>query len=147
MTMWEPQYEKMPREELERLQLERLQRQVKYVYDNVPFYHTKFQQMRITPDDIKSLDDVNKLPFTSKTDFKDNYPYGLLAVPLTEVMRAHASSGTTGKPIIAPYNAQDMEERDLEQWLSQHLQATQNARLCLYRTWARLFLPVRLLML
>ena len=109
MTMWEPQYEKIPREELEKLQLERLQQKIKYVYDNVPFYHAKFQEMGVTPRDIKSLDDVARLPFTSKTDFRDNYPYGLMAVPLSEVVRAHASSGTTGKPIIAPYNAQDID--------------------------------------
>ena len=109
MTMWEPQYEKIPREELEKLQLERLQQKAKYVYDNVPFYHAKFQEMRVTPNDIKSLGDIVKLPFTSKTDFRDNYPYGLMAVPLSEIVRLHASSGTTGKPIIAPYNAQDID--------------------------------------
>ena len=109
MTMWEPQYEKLPREELERLQLERLQQQVKYVFDKVPFYHSKFQELGIAPDDIKSLDDIVKLPFTSKSDFRDNYPYGLMAVPLTEVVRLHASSGTTGKPIIAFYNAKDID--------------------------------------
>jgi len=109
MTMWESQYEKMPREELEKLQLERLQQKAKYVYDNVPFYHAKFQEMGVTPNDIKSLGDVARLPFTSKTDFRDNYPYGLMAVPLSEIVRLHASSGTTGKPIIAPYNAQDID--------------------------------------
>ena len=109
MTMWEPQYEKMPRGELEKLQLERLQQKVKYVYEKTPFYRTKFQEIGVTPNDIKSLDDVARLPFTSNTDFRDNYPYGLMAVPLSEVVRAHASSGTTGKPIIAPYNAQDID--------------------------------------
>ena len=109
MTMWEPQYEKMPREELEKLQLERLQQRVKYVYDRVPFYRAKFREMGVTPGDIKSLDDVPRLPFTSKNDFRDNYPYGLMAVPLSEVVRVHASSGTTGKPIVVPYNARDID--------------------------------------
>jgi len=107
--VWEPQYEKMPREELERLQLERLQQQVKYVSDRVPFYRAKFQEMGVTPGDIKSLDDVTRLPFTSKADIRDNYPYGLMAVPLSEVVRVHASSGTTGKPIVAPYSARDID--------------------------------------
>lgn len=107
--MWEPQYEKMPREELEKLQLERLQQKVKYVYEKVPFYRAKFQEMGVTPKDIKSLDDVTRLPFTSKTDFRDNYPFGLMAVPLSEVVRVHASSGTTGKPVVAVYNAKDID--------------------------------------
>jgi phenylacetate-CoA ligase len=107
--MWEPQYEKMPREELEKLQLERLQQRVKYVYDRVPFYRAKFREMGVPPGDIKSLDDVPRLPFTSKNDFRDNYPYGLMAVPLSEVVRVHASSGTTGKPIVVPYNARDID--------------------------------------
>lgn len=107
--MWEPQYEKMPREELEKLQLERLQQKVKYVYEKVPFYRAKFQEMGVTPKDIKSLDDVTRLPFTSKTDFRDNYPFGLMAVPLSEVVRVHASSGTTGKPVVAAYNAKDID--------------------------------------
>jgi len=107
--MWEPQYEKMPREELEKLQLERLQQKVKYVYDKVPFYRAKFHEMGVTPKDIKSLDDVARLPFTGKTDFRDNYPFGLMAVPLSEVVRVHASSGTTGKPVVAAYNAKDID--------------------------------------
>lgn len=107
--MWEPQYEKMPREELEKLQLERFQQTVKYVYDRVPFYRTKFQERGVTPGDIKSLDDVARLPFTSKADVRDNYPYGLMAVPLSEVVRVHTSSGTTGKPIVAPYSARDID--------------------------------------
>jgi len=107
--MWEPQYEKMPREELEKLQLERLQQKVKYVYEKVPFYRAKFQETGVTPKDIKSLDDVTRLPFTSKTDFRDNYPFGLMAVPLSEVVRVHASSGTTGKPVVAAYNAKDID--------------------------------------
>jgi len=107
--MWEPQYEKMPREELEKLQLERLQQRAKSAYEKVPFYRAKFQEVGLTPKDIKSLDDVSKLPFTSKSDFRDNYPFGMMAVPLSEVVRVHASSGTTGKPTVAPYNAKDID--------------------------------------
>jgi phenylacetate-CoA ligase len=108
MTMWEPQYEKMPRNELEKLQLERLQHKVTTAYEKVPFYRAKFQEMGVSPKDIKSLDDVKRLPFTSKADFRDNYPFGMMAVPLSDVVRVHASSGTTGKPIVAPYNANDI---------------------------------------
>ena len=100
--MWEPQYETMPRSQLKKLQLERLKHQVRHAYQQVPFYHTRFQEAGVTPDDIKSLEDITRLPFTNKNDFRDNYPYGLMAVPLSQVVRVHASSGTTGKPIIAP---------------------------------------------
>lgn len=107
--MWEPQYETMPRSQLEKLQLERLKHQVRHAYQKVPFYRTRFQEAGITPDDITSLEDITRLPFTNKNDFRDNYPYGLLAVPLSQVVRVHASSGTTGKPIIAPYTARDID--------------------------------------
>ena len=107
--MWEPQYEAMPRSELKRLQLERLKHQVRHAYQQVPFYRTRFKEAGITPDDITSLEDVTRLPFTNKNDFRDNYPYGLMAVPLSQVVRVHASSGTTGKPIIAPYTAHDID--------------------------------------
>ncbi len=109
MTMWEPQYETMPRKELKCLQLERLQQKVRYVYERVPFYHAKFHEAGVTPEDIKSLDDIARLPFTNKNDFRDNYPYGLMAIPLSEVVRVHASSGTTGKPIVVPYSARDID--------------------------------------
>ncbi|MCK4697695.1 MAG: phenylacetate--CoA ligase, partial [Dehalococcoidia bacterium] len=109
VIMWEPQYEKMPRGELEDLQLERLQQKVRYVYERVPFYRARFQEAGVTPQDIRSLNDVTRLPFTSKDDVRNNYPYGLMAVPLSEVVRVHASSGTTGRPIVAPYNANDID--------------------------------------
>jgi phenylacetate-CoA ligase len=107
--MWEPQYETMPRSELKRLQLERLKHQVRHAYQQVPFYRTRFKEAGITPDDITSLEDITRLPFTNKNDFRDNYPYGLMAVPLSQVVRVHASSGTTGKPIIAPYTTRDID--------------------------------------
>jgi len=104
----DPEHEKMPREELERLQLERLRVKVREVYERVPFYQHAFREKQVTPDDIQNLVDITKLPFTSKLDFRDNYPYGLLAVPMEQVVRIHASSGTTGKPIIAPYTQGDI---------------------------------------
>ena len=104
----DPEHEKMPREELERLQLERLRVKVREVYERVPFYQQAFREKQVTPDDIQNLVDITKLPFTSKLDFRDNYPYGLLAVPMEQVVRIHASSGTTGKPIIAPYTQGDI---------------------------------------
>jgi phenylacetate-CoA ligase len=105
----DPEHEKMPRNELEKLQLERLQAQVRSVYEKVPFYRTAFKEKGITPDDIKTLADITKLPFTSKLDFRDNYPFGLMAVPHEKVVRIHSSSGTTGKPIIAPYTQGDID--------------------------------------
>ncbi len=107
--MWEPQCETMSRSQLETLQLERLKHQVRSAYQKVPFYHAIFQEAGIIPDDINSLEDVTRLPFTSKNDFRNHYPYGLMAVPLSQVVRVHASSGTTGKPIIAPYTAADVD--------------------------------------
>jgi phenylacetate-CoA ligase len=107
----DPEHETMPRRELEKLQLERLKVKVREVYDKVPFYRRAFKEKGITPDDIQTLADLTKLPFTSKLDFRDNYPYGLMAVPLEQVVRIHSSSGTTGKPVIAPYT-----QRDVDTW-------------------------------
>ena len=107
--MRDPQIESMPREALEKLQLERLRDRVGYVYERVPFYQRVFKEKGITPDNIQSLSDLTKLPFTSKIDFRDNYPFGLTAVPIEEVVRIHSSSGTTGKPIIAPYTQGDLD--------------------------------------
>ncbi len=107
--MWEPQFEAMSRSQLQKLQLERLKHQLSYAYQKVPFYRNRFQEAGIIPDDIKFLEDITRLPFTDKNDFRDHYPYGLMAVPLSQVVRVHASSGTTGKPIIAPYTAHDID--------------------------------------
>ncbi len=107
----DPEHEKMPRKQLEELQLKRLQAKLKDVYEKVPFYRRAFKEKDITPDDIRSLADLKRLPFTSKLDFRDNYPYGLMAVPLEKVVRIHSSSGTTGKPIIVPYS-----EADIDMW-------------------------------
>ncbi|MCK4362510.1 MAG: phenylacetate--CoA ligase [Dehalococcoidia bacterium] len=105
----DPEHETMPRPELEKLQLERLKVKVREVYDRVPFYRRAFKEKGVTPDDIQTLADLTKLPFTSKLDFRDNYPYGLMAVPLEQAVRIHSSSGTTGKPIIVPYTQGDVD--------------------------------------
>lgn len=106
---WEPENETMSREELQQLQLERLQSTLSRVYMNVPFYRKKFDQAGIDPDEFRSLDDVGKLPFTTKNDLRDSYPYGLFAVPLREVVRIHASSGTTGTSTVVGYTKNDLK--------------------------------------
>ena len=107
--IWNAKYETMPRKELEKLQLERLKYQVSRVYDKIPFYRQAFMERGISPSSIRSLSDLASLPFTVKQDFRDNYPFGLLAVPMEQVVRIHASSGTTGKPVVAPYTAGDID--------------------------------------
>jgi len=107
--IWNTKYETMSRKELEELQLERLKVQVSRVYEKIPFYQQAFMERGITPSDIRSLADLARLPFTVKQDFRDNYPFGLLAVPMEQVVRIHASSGTTGKPVVAPYTAGDID--------------------------------------
>jgi phenylacetate-CoA ligase len=100
--------EKLPRKKLEALQLERLQTQVARVYERVPFYRQAFDKAGIKPKDIKKLKDVEKLPFTTKSDLRDNYPFKMFAVPMSKVVRVHASSGTTGKPTVAGYTKKDI---------------------------------------
>ena len=107
--IWNTKYETMPRKELEELQLERLKLQVARVYEKVPFYRQAFMERGINPSSIRSLADLARLPFTVKQDFRDNYPFGLLAAPMEQVVRLHASSGTTGKPVVAPYTAGDID--------------------------------------
>lgn len=107
---WNDEFECMPVEKLQEFQLEKLKETVAWVNEKVPFYNKKFKEMKIAPEDIQSLEDVAKLPFTVKDDLRDNYPFGLCAVPLSEVVRVHASSGTTGKPITGPYTADDLEQ-------------------------------------
>ncbi len=106
--IWNPNKECMPREQMRELQGKRLCKQVQYVYHNVPFYRHKMQEMDLTPDDIREIEDITKLPFTTKQDLRDNYPYGLMAAPLSEVVRVHASSGTTGNPTIVGYTRRDL---------------------------------------
>lgn len=106
--IWNREQETMPREALQTLQLGRLQQAVARVYDRVPFYRQKFDAAGVGPEQVRSLEDVRRLPFTHKSDFSDTYPFGLLAVPLSQVVRIHASSGTTGKPKVVGYTANDI---------------------------------------
>jgi phenylacetate-CoA ligase len=106
---WEPDRECMAREDLEQLQLERLQSTLYRVGTNVPFYKKKFEQMKFNYDDIRSLDDLRRLPFTEKQDLRDNYPYGLFAVPLRDVVRVHSSSGTSGQATVVGYSRNDIK--------------------------------------
>lgn len=106
--IWNETMECMDREEMRRLQGIRLKRVVERVYHNTPFYRKKMQAMGITPADIETIDDIVKLPFTVKQDLRDNYPFDLMATPMLEIVRLHASSGTTGKPIVVGYTRQDL---------------------------------------
>lgn len=107
--IWNKEMESAPREELEALQSGRLREVVAWAYEKVPFYRQALRQAGIKPEDLRGLEDLAHLPFTRKTDFRDNYPFGLLAVPLEEVVRVHASSGTTGKPTVVAYTAKDID--------------------------------------
>jgi phenylacetate-CoA ligase len=109
MEIWDQEHECMPREELEQLQLERLQATLHRAYKNVTCYRNKFNEQGIDPDDVQSLSDLSKLPFTTKDDLRVNYPYGMFAVPLREVVRIHSSSGTTGKPTVVGYTKNDIK--------------------------------------
>ena len=102
------EYETMPREALEAIQLKRLQAVISHVYATVPFYRKKLDDTGILPGDIKSLKDLERLPFTTKQDLRDNYPFGMFAVPMANVVRIHASSGTTGQPTVVGYTARDV---------------------------------------
>ena len=100
--------ETMKRKDIEALQLERLKYTVKYCYDNVPFYRKRLSETGVLPEKIKTLKDIRYIPYTTKTDIRDNYPYGLFAVPLEKIVRIHASSGTTGKPTVVGYTKNDL---------------------------------------
>lgn len=109
--IWNDDFETLPREAIESLQLRRLQQTIERVYATVPFYRETLTALGIKPSDIKQLKDIQRLPFTLKKDMRDNYPYGLFAVPLEQIVRIHASSGTTGKPTVVGYT-----KRDIETW-------------------------------
>lgn len=106
--IWDPVHECLDRTDLERLQLERLRTTLTRVYHRVPCYQEKFRQAGVTPDDIRSLADLARLPFTTKEDLRLNYPYGMFAVPMRDVVRIHSSSGTTGKPTVVGYSRNDL---------------------------------------
>lgn len=107
--MWQKEIETMPRQELKKLQSERLVWQVKRMYENVPLFQKRMDEKGLTPADIKSVDDLSKLPFSYKQDLRDYYPYGLFAVPMEDIVRVHASSGTTGKKIVVGYTKNDLD--------------------------------------
>jgi phenylacetate-CoA ligase len=109
MAIWDRQNETLDREQLGALQLQRLRGMLARVNERVPFYREQFAEAGFEPGDLKSLDDVAGLPFTEKTDFRDNYPYGLFAVPMSEVVEIHSSSGTTGKAVVGGYTKADLE--------------------------------------
>ena len=106
---WNKQAETMSRDELHHMQGERLKDLVTRVYASVPFYYKKMRELDVAPEDIKSVEDVRYLPFTTKQDLRDHYPFGLFAVPQSEIVRIHASSGTTGKPTVAGYTQSDLD--------------------------------------
>ncbi|UCD89019.1 MAG: phenylacetate--CoA ligase [Desulfobacterales bacterium] len=101
-------FETMPREDLEAIILRRLKATLERIYANVPFYRKQFEENNITPDDIQSLEDLKRIPFTTKEDLRDNYPFGMFSVPMNNVVRIHASSGTTGQPTVVGYTARDV---------------------------------------
>ncbi len=106
---FQPEVECADRESLRELQSQRLREMIKRCYEKVPFYRKKLDEAGIKPEDIKSVDDIKRLPFTTKTDLRDNYPYGLFAVPREELIRIHASSGTTGNPTVVGYTRHDID--------------------------------------
>ncbi|MCX7981838.1 MAG: phenylacetate--CoA ligase [Syntrophales bacterium] len=108
MKIWDPLHECMPREDLEQLQLERLQATLNRVYKNVVHYRKLFNEISFVPEDFQSLGDLKKLPFTSPTDLQENYPYGMFAVPLREVVRLHSAPGRSIKPIVLGYTKNDI---------------------------------------
>jgi phenylacetate-CoA ligase len=109
MNYWQPKLELLNREDLDSLQIRRLRGTAERVYNNVPFYHENLKKTGMYPHDIKSLNDLQKLPFTNKINLRENYPFGLFAVSLEEIVRVHASSGTTGKPTVVGYTKNDIE--------------------------------------
>ena len=109
MNYWDKEKECMPREYLEKLQLRRLQETIYRVYAFVPAYREKMEALGVKPEDIRRLEDLKLLPFTTKQDLRDNYPFGLFAVPMSEVVRIHSSSGTTGKPTVVGYTSKDID--------------------------------------
>lgn len=107
---WDPEIETMPVEDLKKLQEEKLKQLVHYVYENSPFYRKRFDEHGVRPEDIRTLEDITKLPFTVKQDLRDTYPTGMFCVPNSKLVRFHASSGTTGKPTVVGYTQKDIDE-------------------------------------
>jgi phenylacetate-CoA ligase len=110
MQYWDEKFETMSPEEMKKFQIEHLKKTLKWVYEKIPFYKNTFDEKGVKPDDLRTLEDLSKFPFSVKTDLRDNYPFGLCAVPLAQLVRIHASSGTTGKPITGPYTVNDLNQ-------------------------------------
>jgi len=110
MKYRDEEFETMPLKEMQKFQLENLQNTLNRVYERVPYYRNKFDNAGVNPADCRSLEDLARFPFTNKADLRDNYPFGLCTVPMHEVVRIHASSGTTGKPITGPYTREDVDQ-------------------------------------
>ena len=106
---YQPEIETMPYEDLRKLQNERFMKQMRHVWDNVPYYRKKMEDMGVTIDDIQSMDDLHKLPFLTKDDLRNAYPYGLMGKPMSECVRIHSTSGTTGKRVVAFYTQHDVD--------------------------------------
>jgi phenylacetate-CoA ligase len=107
--IWNEKIECASRDEMEAVQSDRLVQTVKRIYHNIPSYRAKMQEMGLLPGDIKTVNDLSKLPFTNKSDLRDNYPFGMFTVPMSEIVRVHASSGTTGKPTVVGYTRNDLQ--------------------------------------
>ena len=107
--MFSPDIEKIDRKKLRELQLERLKHIVAYAYENVPMYKKRFDAIGLRPEHIRTLKDIENIPYTTKDDLRENYPFGLFAVPMKKIIRLHASSGTTGKPIVGGYTRADLD--------------------------------------
>ena len=106
---YQKEIETMPYDQLRALQNERFMKQIKHVWDNVPYYRQKMEEKGVSIDDIQSIDDLPKLPFLTKADLRDAYPYGLMGKPLSECVRIHSTSGTTGKRVVAFYTQHDVD--------------------------------------
>lgn len=109
--MWNEKIESMPRDELEELQLKKLQATVKRAFNKIPYYNKRYTEAEVYPEDINTLKDIEKLPFLTKDDLRESYPYGLFAVDIKDIKEIHSSSGTTGKPVVSGYT-----EKDLDTW-------------------------------
>lgn len=107
--IWNKKIECASRDEMDAIQIERLKKTVTIIYHNIPFYRSKMQEKGLVPGDIKTIKDISKLPFTIKSDLRDNYPFGMFTVPMSEIVRVHASSGTTGKPTVVGYTRNDLQ--------------------------------------
>ncbi|MGL6298800.1 MAG: phenylacetate--CoA ligase family protein, partial [Methanobacteriaceae archaeon] len=107
--IWNEEIECMSRNDLEELQLKRLQETVKIAYNKVPYYNKKYTNANVFPEDIECLSDIEKLPFTTKDDLRESYPFGMFAVSRKEIVEVHSSSGTTGKPVVSGYTRKDLE--------------------------------------